>query len=70
MTNNTRGGRYYSPPSSEDLISIRRSARLTPAAAARAAGAALEEYLGWEAGLAVMPRVAAWLLALWLIYHT
>lgn len=61
--------RDHAIPSPEALRAIRRYAGLTQAAAARMAGASLEEWLSWEAGEAVMPAAGAWLLGLALIYH-
>jgi DNA-binding transcriptional regulator YiaG len=60
----------YSSPSAAALAAIRRYTGFSTAVLARYAGASLEDWMGWEAGLASMPAAAAWLLALALIYHT
>lgn len=62
--------RYHLTPNAEALRAIRRYTGLSAAVLARHAGGSVEDWMAWEAGLAVMPRAAAWLLSLTLIYHT
>lgn len=68
MTNNW--WRDYTAPAPQALRAARQATGLSAAVLARHAGATLEDWQSWESGLAGMPRAAAWLLGLWLIYHT